>query len=169
MTIREALEQANRKLAVKIEKAMKTDVAREVKLEEQFAISDVVYDAYKPTMYERRGDLTGMGDINNITHTVKRTGTTVTLSVRNETDPNPGGVRDSGRVTTDKNLSELIEYGHGKGGFYDFPGSDAYMKPRPFTKETIERLRLSGGAAGMLYDALLKQGVNVKYTVHDIF
>lgn len=161
MTIKEALEKANRRIAAKIDEALDHEVADAIRSEEVETILEVVYGAYKtPIMYERRGDFGGMADPYNIEHEVKNG----RLVVVNNTDPNPGGTMNNDRVTTGKYLDQLIEYGHGSsGGVYDFPKAGAgYMKPRPFTQTTIEHLEKNKAHVDALRKGLKRRGVKVK-------
>ena len=157
MTIREALNLANKQLAEKIDSALENEVAATVKETEVATIDKVVYDAYAPKVYRRRGDFGGMADINNLEQAVSDG----VLTIRNTTDPNPGGTINNSAVTTDKHLDELVEYGHGGvGGFYDFPKYGAtFMKPRPFTKKTIEHLSQGKSHVAALKEGLKRQGV----------
>ena len=160
MTIKEALEKANKQIVQKINKALDDEVAEAVKQEEVETISEVVYGVYTPKIYRRRGDLGGMADIYNIDHTVHNG----TLKVVNNTDPNPGGTMNNDAVTVGKYLDQLIEYGHGgSGGFYDFPKRGAaFMKPRPFTKETIKHLAQNKAHVDALRNGLKRRGLKVK-------
>ena len=118
----------------------------------------MVYGAYQPIIYQRRGQYEGLGDPYNIEIAggAARGGV---LTVVNTTEPNPGGVMDRGRVTTDKNLPLLVEKGHGAGGAYDFPRRGrGYMKPRPFTDKTIEALMVSNEHVEALKAGLRRQG-----------
>ena len=161
MTIREALKRANIKLQPKIDDAMTKEVFEEVADEESATIYDEVYKVYKPKMYRRRGDNGGLGDPYNI---AIRGGSAKNgkMAVVNLTDPNPDGCMSDG-VTTGKDLPALIEYGHGyKWNYYDFPGKGKYMKPRPFTKKTIEHLKENGAHIDALRAGLRRQGIKVK-------
>ena len=66
MTIREALEKANRQLISKIDNAMSKEVFEEVQDEESATIYSEVYKVYTTRMYRRRGEYGGMGDPFNI-------------------------------------------------------------------------------------------------------
>jgi hypothetical protein len=163
MTIREALAVANKQLVQKIDNAMTNEVFKEVQDEEAATIFSEVYKVYTPRMYRRRGDMGGLGDPYNIEI---RGGSAKggVLVVVNVTEPNPGGCFDNSRVTTGKNLPELVEYGHGyKYYTYDFPSKKGrFMEPRPFTAKTIEHLKESGAHISALRAGLKRQGVRVK-------
>lgn len=170
MTIKEALENANKQLSKKIDDAMTKEVFSAVQEEEAATIDSEVYGVYTPYSkkcrpYRRRGDLGGLADPSNIEIEggVAKGGT---LIVVNKTEPNPGGVGVDflSSVTIDKNLPYLIEYGGGKGGRYDFAPAPTrrYLKPRPFTAKTVEHLRDSGAHIDALKIGLQRQGVKVK-------
>lgn len=163
MTIREALEKANNQLMAKIDNAMTNEVFKEVEDEEIATIEEVVYNVYTPKIYRRRGANGGLAWRDNIIMRGGKASNGV-LVVENVTDPNDGDVRDQHRVTTDKNLPELIEYGHGyKGYTYDFADRKyPYLKPRPFTAKTIEHLKDSGAHINALKAGLRRQNVKVK-------
>ncbi len=86
------------------------------------------------------------------------------LVVINTTKPNPDGCIDGAKVTTGKNLPELVEFGQGyKFYSYDFPGrGKGYMKPRPFTAKTIQRLKESKAHIVALKAGLKRQGVKTQ-------
>ena len=161
MTIAEALKQANEKLKPKIDNALTKEVFEAVRETEAAVIPDVVYGAYQPVIYQRRGQYEGLGDTYNIEIAggAARGGV---LTVVNTTEPNHGGVIDRDRVTTDKNLPLLVERGQGAGGAYDFPRRGrGYMKPRPFTDKTIEALMITREHVEALKDGLRRQGVKI--------
>lgn len=162
MTIREALKRANQQIQAKIDDAMTHEVFEEVRDEEAATIFEVVYQAYTPKMYRRRGEYEGMGDPYNIEIKGGAAKGGV-LVVVNTTEPNPGGCV-SNDVTTGKNLPELIEYGNGyKGYSYDFPKRGAaYMKARPFTAKTIEHLKESNAHITALKNGLKRRGLDVR-------
>lgn len=162
MTIREALEKANRKLMSKIDNAMSNEVFKKVQDEEAATIYEEVYKVYTPIMYDRRREYGGLADPYNIE---MRGGTAKNgvLVVVNTTEPNPGGCPDVGQVTTGKNLPELVEYGDGYKFYrYDFPKNRRYMKPRPFTQKTIEHLKQNRAHVSALKAGLKRQGIKVK-------
>lgn len=111
INIKEALAHANKQLKPKIDSALSREVYQVVVDAEALAIDEKVYDTYRPLMYERRGDMGGLGDKGNI---IMKGGkaTNGVLRVINITDPNPGGVLNRDRVTVGKSLPELIEYGN---------------------------------------------------------
>lgn len=164
MTIKEALREANKQLMAKINNAMTKEVFEKVRDKEVVAIKSTVYDAYAPEemTYRRRGEYGGMADPYNI-EIKGGAAKNGRMAVVNMTEPNPGGCLSDARITTGKNLPELIEYGDGYKFYqYDFPTKGAYMRPRPFTAKTIESLKESGELVKALKDGLKRQGVNVE-------
>lgn len=160
MTIKDALAKANKQIAIRIDKALDGEVAEAIKQEEAETISQVVYGVYTPKIYRRRGDYGGMADIYNIDHTVHDG----RIEVVNNTEPNPGGTMNNDAVTVGKELDQLIEYGHGGGGgFYDFPKrGGSFLKPRPFTKKTIEHLAQNKAHVDALRNGLKRCGLKVE-------
>ena len=160
MTLAQQLEQIAAQLRPIIDDALEHEVADAIQVEEAETIKEVVYGAYTPKLYRRRGDMDGFGDPYNLEAKVKDG----TLRVRNVTNPNPGGTLNDDRVTTGKYLDKLIEYGHGSsGGFYDFPKAGAnFMKPRPFIEKTLEHLRQNKAYVDALKDGLKRLGIKTK-------
>lgn len=164
MNIREALEKANKQLMAKIDDAMTKEVFEEVQDEEAATIYSEVYKVYTPRMYRNRFKYGGLADPDNIEIRGGAAKDGVMVVV-NMTEPNPGGCVDNDRVTTGKDLPELVEYGDGyKFYSYDFPGNGRgrYLKPRPFTAKTIEHLKESRAHVNALKAGLRRQGINVK-------
>ena len=162
MTIREALAKANKQLLTKIDDAMTKEVFEEVRDEEAATIYSVVYKVYTPRIYRRRGEYGGLGDPYNI-EIKGGTAKGGKMAVVNVTDPNPGGTMNNDRVTTGKNLPELVEFGDGyKFYHYDFPSRGRFMDARPFTAKTIEHLKASRAHITALKAGLRRQGINVK-------
>lgn len=163
MNIKEALAYANKKLMKSVNDAMKNEVFEAVKAEESEAIITKVYNAYKPEYYDRRGQYEGLGDPENIV--IDGSVTNGRMKIINVTEPNPGGCFDIDRVTVDKNLSELVEYGHGYSGYkYDFLSKrkKAYLKARHFTSATVENLANSNAHVDALKSGLKRQGFHVE-------
>ena len=161
--LQQQLDRIAAKLASKIDNALANEVADAVREEEAATIKEVVYSVYTPKLYRRRGNLDGFGDPYNIDAEVKDG----VLTVKNVTEPNPGGTLNDGAVTTGKSLDKLVEYGHGSvGGSYDFPmrGAD-FMKPRPFTAETIKRLRKTKKLVHALQKGLKRQKIKTTRNV----
>lgn len=159
MTLLQQLEQIAARLRPKIDDALRHEVADAVVEAEVQAIEENVYGVYSPKMYDRRGDMGGFADPHNIEATVSNG----KLKVRNVTEPNPGGTLDNARVTTGKHLDQLIAYGHGSGGFYDFPkGGASFMAPRPFVEKTVDDLRRRNAHVEALKDGLKRLGIKTK-------
>ncbi len=162
MNLKQALAMANEKVKKNIDSVLSNEVFEAVKEEESAAIDSVVYGAYVPKKYRRRGMGAGMADDSNI---VIKGGTASDgkLTVVNITEPNPGGCLDNARVTTDKNLPKLIEFGNGyDGNFYDFPKGGSFTKPRPFTRTTVENLKNNKAHIIAMKNGLKKRGLNIK-------
>ncbi len=157
MSLQEQLEHIYDHLKADIDKALEREVLDAVRKEEISTIEDVVYDAYDPLMYRRRGDYGGMADPYNIEGEVEDG----QLRVVNTTEPNSKYASIGSKY---KNLPKLIEYGHGgPGGRYDFPRYGAgYMKPRRFTQQTKERLQKTGAHKDALEDGLNRLGIKTK-------
>lgn len=153
MDIKTALKKANDSIRPMINDVLE-DVGLMIKITEQQVIDEVVYEAYSPVKYERRYDEGGLGDINNIKVKVNNG----TITVTNITRPNPYQAK-----SVNKNLPALIEYGHGVVFNYDYPRRNReYMKPRPFTRKTIERLEATGDHITALKQGLRDKGLKVK-------
>jgi len=145
-----------------ISKALKNEVASTVRKVEQKHIDTDVYGQYTPVLYQRRG-MAGRGLIAS-ENIVGRLVDDLTLRVTNETPPYPNAAYEShsSRVTTNKNLPVLIEYGESDKFHYDFPYNLAFIKPRPFTQKTYKDLVESGDCAKALCDGLKKRGIDAK-------
>ena len=154
----DTMQQLEAYLLLKVQKAMSTTVALEVKQLESKNVKEVVYSEYSPKEYLRREDNGGLSDINNMSHDVISGGNMVVLSVDNNTMSNPD------YNPYDKPLFELaglVEYGDGNGyGEYDYYGSPDYLKPRRFIEKTKQDLE-SGKARYILIQGLIKEGISV--------
>lgn len=145
-------------LKAKINKSLQKEVFKKVKEVEQKNIDETVYDSYAPSVYIRRDMQGGLIADENIIGTVDSK--TSTLSVINKTPANPDA-RDG--ATTDKNLSELIEFGHGYKNYgYDYGRESAFVYPRPFTKNTIKELEKNRAHVKAMKDGLENQGLKIK-------
>lgn len=145
-------------LKAKINKSLQKEVFKKVKEVEQKNIDETVYDSYTPSVYMRRDIQGGLIAGENIIGTVDSK--TSTLSVINKTPAN-SEARDG--ATTDKNLSELIEFGHGYKNYgYDYGRESAFVYPRPFTQNTIEELEQKKQHIQAMKDGLKKQGLDAK-------
>jgi hypothetical protein len=122
------------------ENIMANEVADKVKSIQSEMVEEVVYDAYDPYVYERRGDYGGLSDTRNMIHTVTSTMNGLQLIIRNVT---------TGSKNSNFEIAGLIEYGHDNGhGVYEYNYNRAgteqqFMQPRPFISETIKRLEQS--------------------------
>lgn len=156
-----------------IDDVLSKEVFKTIKEVEEKSIIDNVYEVYKPAIYERRGDEGGLGDPDNIV--MEETPKNGVLKVVNITEPNPYTNSESREwsiaemderrygVTTNKNLPELVEYGHGNPYEYDFPRPGrAYMKPRKFTEQTIGILDLLGEHIDSFKVGLKRHGYKVE-------
>lgn len=137
-----------------IDVALENQVADKVKDEVTSSASKIVYGAYEPEFYSRRGSLEQKENI----------GTYVSGNVLTAT---MNHVFNEGYDTTNHGygLAALIEYGHGAGGFYDYPFSrkrPTFLAPRPFVETSIDRMESSGTHIRALKDGLQSQGINVK-------
>lgn len=162
MTLMDALTKIDRQLSAKIDDALSKEVFEEVRDEEAATIYSEVYKVYTPRIYRRRGEYGGLADPYNI-EIKGGAAKGGRMAVVNVTDPNPGGCTSDARVTTGKNLPELVEHGDGyKFYHYDFPSHGRYMNARSFTAKTIEHLKTSRAHVAALKAGLTRQGVQVK-------
>ena len=160
MTIREALEKANAALQKKVDDTLTNEVFAEVQDEEAASIYEEVYKSYTPKMYRRRNQYEGLAYPENIEIKggAAKDGRLVVINV---TKPNPDGCVDEEQVTTGKNLPALVEFGQGHNFYrYDFPTDGSfrsYMKPRPFTRKTVEHLKESKAHVSAMAEGLKKR------------
>lgn len=155
-----------------IDKTLENEVFEEVKETEVRHIQTDVYDVYKPKDYFRRYGNTGMLDPNNIVIMDEFGDNTVTngnLSIVNITSPK--SYTADGEVTVNKDLPELIEYGHenylnknSTANGYDYPygASTSFLEPRPFTANTIDELQTTKAHVVALKNGLSAKGFDVK-------
>jgi hypothetical protein len=155
-----------------IDKTLENEVFEEVKETELRHIKTDVYGVYKPKEYVRRYGSAGMLDPNNIVIMDELGNNSVTkgnLSVVNITAPNSH--TPDGETSINKDLPELIEYGHDdylnrypfvKG--YDYAGgkNTTFLEPRPFTANTIDELQTTKAHIVALKNGLSAKGFNVK-------
>jgi len=147
-----SIEEARAYIEKAVNEALRNEVLWVIQAEEANQIEDLVYgdDAYYPRLYERRWD---MSDLSNIVGKVSG----MTLIVENITPPSayhsPILEEKSDPPTTDKNLSEVVEYGEG----YDWfsPG------PRPFTQATVDALYENKNHVKALVKKLRSKGIVV--------
>lgn len=119
------------------------------------AVVDVVYAAYDPESYERRGDDGGLSDIRNMQITeVYLEGNDIKLSFENLTKGN-----DSLRGDY---LGDLIEFGEGYAGKH-WNSIGEWSSPRGFAEETANRLRSNPTQLlNALRKALMSKGFSVR-------
>jgi len=117
-----------------------------------------VYGAYNPKHYMRRGDVGGLGDIDNLHSEVGN----LTLTVENFTALNP--YRDVGNTYVPwpespwggGNLSPMIING------YSHPVGGPYNAPRPYMEKANSSLHSSGKISRTLIDGMVKRGFKKK-------
>lgn len=126
----------------KAEEGFQKRVFPMVRMQMQRSIKEVVYDAYEPKKYERRGfGDGGLGDAKNIViHSKEHSGSGIVFSIANIASP-------SNKKAPDRYLSPLIIMGQEKAleysyGLYYVNGSEnrPYGKPRDFIKATKEKM-----------------------------
>ena len=150
-------------LLLKVQNAMTTTVASEVKQLESKNVKEVVYNVYSPKIYDRDMDDGGLSDVENMSHNVSSIGQSVELTVDNKTISNPSYNPNN---KSPFEVAGLVEYGSNNGyGYYDYPiknkdSSNAeYLKPRPFIQKTKDELE-SGKAREIIVKALIKEGLS---------
>lgn len=127
----------------KIAKSLQTNVAKKVKEVMKEKIEDEVYDAYpNPIRYERLRDKQG-GLLHDDSIIVTPIGDNA-ISI------------ESHRMDGDRNVSEIIESGHGYQFQFEFNGV-----ARPFTEETREHFRDTNEHIAELAKGLIAQGLKV--------
>jgi hypothetical protein len=129
-------------------------VIKEIEIE---VIAKEVYAVYpNPKQYDRRGSNQGLLDIENIHHYYHEDGTL--YSIRNETR----------KYQSNEYLAPLIEYGHfqaralGDIGYEHPRYGLAYMRPRPFTEKTFERLESTKEHVIAMKKGLENRAINVE-------
>lgn len=144
----------------KIDSALLDEVAAGIKEVEQRAIQDVVYGSYDPSTYSRRETHGGLADKNNMEESLVTQGE---LWVENYTPFNEG----YDTLNHGFGLDELVEYGDYSSGYcYDYPWAiyqePTFIYPRPFTQETVDRLRVSKEHLDQLWAGLRRRGIHAK-------
>lgn len=147
-----------------IKESLVQDVAEVVKEAEQLAIEGIVYKGYRPNspdrepwVYERRGMNGGLQDKKNMVVDVSDDGESI--SVTNKT---------RGKDDPSVNVAGLVEYGHQGGyGEYDFDRNRdstawQYLRPRPFTEETIKILEQTEYHVEALKKGMKRKGIDIK-------
>lgn len=144
---------------------MQNEVTEVVKETESQAIEDEVYSRYNivdgerknPYVYQRRGVHGGLSDPDNMVQVVEIIGDQVVLELTNVT---------RGQQEPSLMVADLVEYGDGVGGEYDFKSNRdgtayQYLNPRPFTVETIRRLQESGIITKVVVESLRRKGFTI--------
>lgn len=145
-------------IKVAIKNSLEKEVFETVREEEQRHIGKDVYSKYAPRMYKRRYDDGGLIADENI---VGKMISGDILQVTNDTLANHFGNPPEQVTIEGKNLSELVEFGDGASGSYDFPTEDGeFLEPRPFTENTIEDLKNSNKHKIALQSGLKRQGID---------
>jgi hypothetical protein len=139
-------------LKTAVSDTLRKEVFEEVKKCEQEHIQSDVYDVYSPSVYQRRGLSNGLGADDNIVLTEIDN---LSIEVVNTTDPN-----SDYNGTTDKYLSDLVEYGDGYNGYYyDYPTNRAFTESRPFQENTVKDLQTSKKHIQAMREGLSKRGI----------
>jgi hypothetical protein len=141
-----------------IHSSLLNEVQEGVKDVMEVEIMDAVYSKYEPTYYKRRFDDGGLLDRGNMQGFVDVK--TNILEVHNLTPFN-----DSyNTVNHGLGLVNLIEGGHGAGGYYyDYHREDAeYMEPRPFMAQTKKSIAMLKSHKADLKRGLKIRGIKVK-------
>ncbi|EQC1535393.1 hypothetical protein ACY1J9_001224 [Clostridium botulinum] len=138
------------------------EVQETIKEVESDVIEEVVYSAYEPTTYERREDNKGLKSKENmIVKPPIKHGNTIEIELVNNTSLNPS---DDG-MNRYYRLDEVITYG---GRYYEYPKKNrdedeySYLRPRPFTKKTEERLRMTKEHEKAYKNAMKAKGIDIK-------
>lgn len=134
--------------------ALDQDIADDIKEYESAAARSVVYGAYVPTMYSRRGTLQ---NVEYMRHTVDGN---LKLEVVNEAPFNDYPSSDN----KGNELAMLVELGNGGGGYYyeHFPKYEepTFSYPRPFIRTAFEEFSVE--AVDDMKQALRNQGLTVE-------
>ena len=131
-------------------------VVKEIKDAMIMNIMDKVYNAYTPNMYDRRGDIDGLADRNNI-EVKPEPSKGIVVSVQNITMANPY-TNDGISKNAGKYLTPIIEDG--------YPSDYGLPSARPFIDETIETLEDGYyGFGDTITDAMKKALKNKGYKV----
>lgn len=138
--------------------ALEKDVTDAVREAEQLKASEVVYSAYTPELYQRRGLGGGLVADENIVGTLLTDGVLSVDNISEFNDTPPSSNSGYG-------LAGLVENGNGWGGHhYDYVTDPdaAYLGARPFIEETREELSDGRIVKAALKNGLRKNGLNVK-------
>jgi hypothetical protein len=141
------------KIRAAIAETLQTDVYQIIKNVEKQHVESDVYAVYSPIIYSRRGMSGGLSaDENIVLNVISDT----QIEITNETPANPDYFG-----TTDKDLAELVEFGHGYNGYkYDYLQDSPYVYPRPFTENTVEDLNQNKQHIDAMVKGLRKAGLD---------
>jgi len=146
------LEEIRAYLSKKVGSALERDVADAVKEAMHDRVESDVYNAYNPSMYERRGSHSGgLGDKKNMKAQMLDD---TTLLLTNETPPNPNYRHLRLRGWS---VAKSVE----RGARYDYISPEE-IGPRPFTKNTANELRAKKQHIYALVQSLKRQGITTK-------
>jgi len=147
-------------LLAQIKSAMDKEVAATVKKEQSKQVKRY-YDEFEPDAYERRGDNKGLSDVRNMKHTKpKINGTQITMTITNDTR---GYSKFHPFGESVENLAGIVE--EGGSANYNYPwGRNAkyFLKPRPFTSNTVYKLIENNEIIKTLKSALATRGLIVE-------
>jgi hypothetical protein len=147
-----SIKDLNKYLQSKVDETLNDEVAVVVKNQIAEGVRDVVYAAGVPKMYIRRGIFSGssgLGDITKMHHTVNNG----ILIVTDDADFDRYYSRSNADYS--KSLGENIEYGYGT-------RSTWYDKPRPFIKESRNRLESNNKHIEAMKKGLKRKGMIVE-------
>lgn len=150
-----SLKDLEKHLQKAIDNSMQNEVEEAIIEQEQESIERVVYDAYDPKYYIRRGSHGGLIDKNNMfgkLNSGRSNAGNSELSIYNNTPPNPN-YRHS--TLSSRFIDGAVEYGKE----YDFynPGE------RPFTEDAIEQLEYNKKHEKALKQGLKRQGIDTEW------
>ena len=150
------LKELEKELYKRINIALDTDVTDIVKDVMTDHIIQDVYEAYEPTVYQRRYTNGGLLDPDNIIATLGNNGEMLVQNVAmgNEYYYIPSIKRSFRSANADKFISPIIEYGID----YDVVG----VFPRPFMQNTHDDLEQNHYHTQAMKQSLKKQGLEVK-------
>jgi hypothetical protein len=151
-----SIEQLMKQLLKDTDKILKEKVVPRIKEVESSMVALSVYDAYEPTEYIRRRNENGLADTRNMREYRFFSGNTIGYIIKNETE---------GDDLNTNHLALLVEDGDGAHGYYyaikPKKGDRAYLKPRPFTQNTVDEIKSSN-----IHITLMKEGyVTAGYVV----
>ena len=151
-----SLKELEKELYKRINIALDTDVADIVKDVMTDHIIQDVYEAYEPTVYQRRYTNGGLLDSENIIATMGNNGELLVQNVAlgNEYYYIPSIKRSFQSANADKFISPIIEYGT------DYDVVDIF--PRPFMQNTHDDLEKNHYHTQAMKQSLKKQGLEVK-------